>query len=362
MKATRKAKGQRTNPHLGKVDKTFFDEIIYPHLGAARPEVLLGPQIGRDNAIVKLGHDQVMAVTTDPLSMIPALGPRDSAWMSVHLLCSDLATSGLPPAYAVLDFNLPPHMEAREFQAYWKAMNEEFSKWEIAIIAGHTGRYIGCDYTIIGGGTLIAIGPEDRYLSSNMAQVGDRVIVTKSAMVATTGILARVFAKTIRARFGQDFLDRAQKLFYHYPVIEDARAAVSIGIRDRGVTAMHDATEGGVLGALYELATAAHCGMRVDLERIPVADETWKICTLFELDPYRSLSEGTLVMSVRPHKAEAVVEALSAQGIPSAIVGEMRPVEEGLELIDQQQSRPLKQPGEDLYWSSFARALERGWK
>ncbi len=349
-------------PRLGKIDKKFFDEVIYPKLGAPRSEVLVGPRHGLDNAIVKLGGGQVMAVTTDPLSVIPALGLKDSAWLSVHLLASDLATSGLPPAYAVLDFNLPPQMSAQDFEIYWEAMHQEFSKLGVAVIAGHTGRYQGCDYTIIGAGTLIAVGPEDQYVSGNMARVGDQVIVTKGAAIATTGLLARVFPETIKRHLGAALLKQAQAFFYKFSVVEEALTAASLGVREAGVTAMHDATEGGVLGALYEFAAAARCGLRVGITRIPVAPETHKICELFEIDPYFSLSEGTLIISAHPKKAQAVLEALQAKDIPASIIGEMTPLKEGCKLIEEGRVRQLEPPREDPYWGAFWRAMAQGWR
>jgi hydrogenase expression/formation protein HypE len=349
-------------PPIGKIDKAFFDQVIYPRLGAERPEVLVGPQHGVDNAIVKLPHGQVMAVTTDPLSIIPALGLEDSAWLSVHLLASDLVTSGLAPAYAVLDFNLPPQMPARDFEIYWQAMHREFEQLNIAVIAGHTGRYVGCDYTIVGGGTLIAVGPEDQYIAPSMAQPGDLVIVTKGAAIATTGLLARVFPETIRERFGEDFVQRAQGFFKKFSVVEDALTAVSIGVRDAGVTAMHDATEGGVLGALHELATACGQGLRIEKQQIPLADEAAKICELFEIDPYISLSEGTLIITVRPKKAQHVIEALAQRKITAAVIGEVMPAAQGLKLVDGKRVQPLTHPSEDPYWRAFWKARERGWK
>lgn len=349
-------------PSIGKIDKAFFDKVIYPRLGAKRPEVLVGPRHGSDNAIVKLAGGQVMAVTTDPLSFIPALGLEDSAWLSVHLLASDLVTSGLAPAYAVLDFNLPPQMLAQDFEIYWQAMHREFERLNIAVIGGHTGRYVGCDYTIIGGGTLIAIGPEDKYIAPNMAQLGDLVIVTKGAAIATTGLLARVFPQMIQARFGENLLKRAQAFFKKFSVVEDALTAASVGVRDAGVTAMHDATEGGVLGALHELATACGYGIRIEKPQVPLFEEAAKICELFEIDPYISLSEGTLIITVRPTKAQQVLKALAQRKITAAIIGEITPAAQGLKLADGKQVQSLTHPGEDPYWKAFWKARERGWE
>ncbi len=349
------------NDRLGKIAATAFEAIIRPHLGASRDEVVVGPATGRDTAIVSLGHGQVMAITTDPLSYIPGLGPEDSAWSSLHLIVNDLVTSGLEPAYASVDLNLPPSVDDATFDAYWKALHAECRRLGIAIVAGHTGRYGENRGTVIGGGTVIGIGPDDQYLEPRFAQPGDRLIVTKGAMIATTGLLARAFPETIRATFGKPFRSTAQDLLAHYSILDDARAALSVGRRDEGVSALHDATEGGVLGALYELATAAELGARVALDRVPIAKETAEIAELFGIDPTISLSEGSLLVAARPQQAEAVVDALEADGIPAADVGELTRNTE-FTLIADGQERPWEPPMEDPYWRAYEKAVERGWR
>ena len=345
---------------LGKISASAFEAIIRPHLGADREEVLVGPATGRDTAIVALGHGQVMAITTDPLSFIPGLGPEDSAWTSLHLIVNDLVTSGLKPMYASVDLDLPPNVTDKTFEAYWSALHDECEELGIAIVAGHTGRYGDGGGTVIGGGTLVGIGPEHAYLEPRFAQPGDRLIVTKGAMIATTGLLARAFPETVRQAFGKAFLATAQDLLAHYSVVADARAAMSVGRRDAGVSALHDATEGGVLGALYELAAAAELGARVELDRIHIVPETAEIARLFGIDPTISLSEGSLLVAARPPHAESVVDALEDQGILAADVGELTRDTE-FTLIADGRERPWTPPLEDPYWRAYEKAVERGW-
>src|SRR5262250_2906154 len=109
-------------PPLGKLTPEAFSRLVAPHLGGARPEVAVGPRAGHDAAIVRIGAGRVMAVTTDPLSLIPALGPERSARLACHLVASDLWTTGLPPAYASVSFNLPPSLDDGTFALYWRAM------------------------------------------------------------------------------------------------------------------------------------------------------------------------------------------------------------------------------------------------
>lgn len=348
-------------PKLGKIGQAFFEGVIRPQLGAPRAEVLVGPQYGVDVAIVRLGQGQVLAATSDPLSLIPALGLEDSAWLSVHLLASDLVTSGIAPAYAVLDFNLPPHISAEEFERYWKAMHQEFERLGVAVIGGHTGKFVGCDYTIIGGATLLGVGPEDQYICAATAKPGDRVIITKGAAIATTGLLARTFPNILKEQFGAKFLAKAQAFFPQFSTVEDALTTVSVGVRDAGVTALHDATEGGVLGALWELAEASGCGIRVEKRQIPVAKEATKICEFFNIDPYIALSEGTLVIAARSTKVEEILAALKGKDIEAAEVGELTPRNQGRWVIEEGERKPLGPVRVDPYWQAFWKAMERGW-
>src|SRR5262249_50859399 len=117
---------------IGKLSPAAFERLIAPYLGALRPEVLVGPWPGADWAVVRLSAGRVMALTTDPLSVIPCLGMARSARLACHLLASDLWTSGLPPAYATVDFNLPPEMSDAQLSEYWQAMSDEWARLEVA--------------------------------------------------------------------------------------------------------------------------------------------------------------------------------------------------------------------------------------
>ena len=92
---------------IGKISTREVNETILTHLGAVSPSVRVGPQSGFDFGIVDIGAGQVMVVTTDPLFVMPELGWERAAWFAVHIIASDIATSGLPPQFATFDLNLP---------------------------------------------------------------------------------------------------------------------------------------------------------------------------------------------------------------------------------------------------------------
>jgi hydrogenase expression/formation protein HypE len=348
--------------NVGKFPLDLIERIIYPRLGAERSEVLVGPGHGRDNAVIRLGGDQVLVVTADPLSIIPELGLEDSAYLSVNLLASDLATCGFPPQFMMVNLSLPPRISDEEFEQYWTDLHSECKKLGVAIVGGHTGRYIGSDYTIVGGGVMMALVPEKQYLASNMSKPGDLLIMTKGVAVATTAILARVFPETIRKAYGLSFLKRAQSYLRQFSVVEDALTAASVGLREKGVTAMHDVTEGGLLGALYEFSEASQVGLEIELSEVIVTEEARLVCRLFKLDPYSTLSEGTLIISAKPGKAREVSQKLKAKGIKNCLIGKVKNLRDGRWIKKNGTLEALRKPTLDPYWKAYWKAWNEGWK
>lgn len=346
-------------PDVGKISPEIFDELIYPNLGASSKSILVGPRHGVDIGIVDLGKDKVMVTTTDPVFIVPEYGFERAAWFAIHILASDAVTSGLEPSYLSIDLNLPLSMTKEQLTTMWTVISKECKKMGMSIISGHTSRYYGCNYPMVGGATVICIGDKSKYVSPQMATVGDKVIITKGAAIEATGIFAVAFKDRIEEHFGRDFAHRAEKIFYQMSVVEDALTAVEVGTRENGVTAMHDATECGIWGGLYEVAKASNVGMRIEKDKIIVLDEVEKICSKFDMDPYSSISEGTLIITCREPKAESVVEKLKNKNILSSIVGDVIPEEKGILLLEKNRERLLEHPRVDPFWIAFDKALKQ---
>jgi len=345
-------------PVIGKISPEIFSELIYPRLGAKNRAVLVGPQHGVDVGIVEIG-DKVVAVTTDPVFIVPEYGWERAAWFAIHILASDAVTSGLKPGFLSIDLNLPMEMSKEQLEIVWDTMHRECEKLGIAIICGHTARYENCHYPMVGGATVISVGEKDEYVTPKLARAGDRIIITKGPAIEATGIFATMFPQLIEEKFGLEFSQRAQRVFYDMSVVEDAMTAVGVGVRERGVSAMHDATECGVWGGLFELAQAASLGIRVEKEHIVVEECVEDICKLFGIDPYASISEGTLIIACREHKAQAIVEALSGKGIPSSIAGELVNPKYGMILMEAGKEEKLEHPLVDPFWGAFYHALQK---
>ncbi len=345
-------------PEIGKISPEIFNELIFPRLGAKDSKILVGPQHGVDVGIIEIGN-QAASFTCDPVFIVPEYGWEKSAWFALHIIASDSVTSGLKPRYLSIDLNLPIEMTKEQLTIVWDVIHRECEKLGIAVICGHTARYENCHYPMVGGATMVGIGGKSEYVTPALAKPGDKIIITKGPAIEASGIFASMFPRLIEREFGTEFNQKAQQIFYKMSVVEDALTAVSIGVRDNGVSAMHDATECGIWGGLYELAQAANLGVMVEKEKILVEDCITEICRYFNIDPYASISEGTLIISCRAHKAEQVVSALARKGIKSSIVGEMTKPDKGMMLVNKGKEEKLEHPIVDPFWKAFYEALER---
>ncbi len=345
-------------PEIGKISPAIFSELIFPRLGAKNDQILVGPQHGVDVGIVEIGNKAV-SFTCDPVFIVPEYGWERAAWFAIHILVSDAVTCGLKPKFLSIDLNLPMEMTKAELELVWDTMHRECERLGISVICGHTARYENCHYPMVGGATVIGVGGKDEYVTPKMARAGDKIIITKGPAIEATGILATMFLRLIEEQFGLDFSQRAQQIFYKMSVVEDAMTAVGVGIRDDGISAMHDATECGIWGGLYELAQAAGLGVRIEKEKIVVEECVKEICSYFGIDPYASISEGTLIIACREHKAQKVVEVLTQKGIKASIVGELTKPEKGLVLVEGRKEKRLEHPIVDPFWKAFYSALER---
>ena len=344
-----------TEQRTGKATAELFEQVILRRLGASDPDVLVGPRHGVDVGVVRVADGVAMALTADPVFVVPAYGWERAAWFAAHILASDAATSGLQLRWMAIDLNLPPEITDDELTALWDAFHRACEEMGVAIVTGHTARYDGCTWPMVGGAVCMASGPEDRYVTPAMARPGDAVVVTKGAAIEATALFAATFPERLAAGVGGEMVRAADALFERMTVVPEAVAARTFGLREHGVTAMHDATEGGVFGGLTEVAAASGVGMRIELEAIPVRPEVRAVCEHVGMDPYTAISEGTLICTVVPDRAEAFVEMLDELGIDAAVAGVVTDPSMGTVLVTDEGEQPLAHPGLDPFWAAFGR-------
>jgi hydrogenase maturation factor len=337
-------------PELGKIHPEFFDRVIYPRLGASDNNVIIGPRHGIDYGVFKVGN-KYLAISTDPFFIVPSFGFKKAAWFGFHIILCDVAVSGLTPKYLAIDLNLPPETKESELEELWETVHAEAKKYGINIITGHTARYTGCNYPMVGGATAIAIGNKKDLRGPHKVKTGDKIVITKGPAIETTGLLSVLFPEKFIEAGGLKFQKQASDIFYQMSVLDDCMIARQFA----GVKVMHDATECGVWGGLFEMARAGNYGLTIEQELIPIQPVIQKTAELFKFDPFCAISEGTLITIVAQKDADNLLSAFSKKNIQSAIIGEVVSIKKGLKIIDKGRERKLVHPKVDPYWTLVAK-------
>ncbi|MEZ0248536.1 MAG: AIR synthase family protein [Thermoproteus sp.] len=334
---------------LGKITRDVFDMVIYPRLGAKRDDVVVPPQHGVDVGAVDLGDGRVLVVKTDPVFIVPQFGFKKAAWFAVHILASDVMTSGIPPQYAAIDLNLPVSMTDEQFAEMWSGLHEAMAEIGVSVVAGHTGRYEGVDYPMLGGFTMFGVGPRERLVTTRGARPGDQIVMTKGPAVEATALLVNFYPDFFKARLPTDIFQEAYDLYWSMSCWKDGLVASRVGVH-----AMHDATEGGVWGALVEIAEASGVKIEVDESKLFVKRSVAEVTRLVGIDPWSSISEGTLIIAT--DRGEEVVEALAREGIEAAVIGEVKKGGPGVVLRKRGGGvEPIEHPREDPFWLAFSK-------
>ena len=303
-------------PQIGKIDQATFDRLILPRLGKADNTILIGPQWGVDAAVVELPDGSVMVLAEDPTFGMPVLMPH-FGWAIVHICASDVAVLGVKPRYMTICLMLPPGTTDDVLENIWVEIHQECEKLGIAIVGGHTGIYPGIAYPLNGGCTVIGLGTKAQLTPPSNARIGDRVIITKGPAIEAAGILACQAEEALEKKFGRHLVERAKSYFLEMTVVKDALIAAP------HAHAMHDATEGGLLNGVYEMAAASGTGVTLFEERIVIPEEIEAVCGHFNIDPLISISEGTLVVTASPEKTPRILSDLQQNGIAAWDIGEV---------------------------------------
>ncbi|MFP9059796.1 AIR synthase family protein [Natrialbaceae archaeon A-chndr2] len=340
-----------TEPSLGKIDRSFFEDHIATRLGAGRDDVALGPTHGVDFGVVDVGG-QALVTATDPISILPELGLERAARFALDLILADVAVSGIPPSHLSICFTLPPEMSDEAFATVWETIHTECTDLGVAVVTGHTARYSGCSYPWVGGATVLGVGNHEDVIRPDGARVGDRLLLTTGPAAEAVGLLSTLFGD--RVGVSGPTLEAAQSRLEDVYCVRDALTAAATG----PVTAMHDVTEGGLAGALNEMAAGSGTQFRVDRESVPLAPGVAEVCAALEFDPWKATSCGSLLIAVEPDSVNDVCDALEARETRVAEIGTVRPRDSEDAPAVLASGDPLEHPVADPSWEAYARLLD----
>jgi hydrogenase maturation factor len=328
----------------GKIPIDILESVVFKNLGIRRREVVLGPSAGIDGAVINVGNKSLV-VSTDPITgAIELIG-----WLAVNINANDIATFGVEPAFLLSCILLPENADMKTVETISGQMGKAAKELGIAIVGGHCEVTPGLANPIVVGCT-IGMTEKGNYVTAAGAKQGDKIILTKTAGIEGTAVLASDKENQLKKVVSATTLRNAKRFYDQISVVKDAITAFKTG----AVHAMHDPTEGGVAGGIHEMADASHLGFRVHKKKIPVRPETTEICNFFEIDPLQLTASGSLLIAVERDSADRVVGILSKEGITAEVIGEFLPsVEERIIIQEDGSSENLVRPVSDHLWSAL---------
>jgi hydrogenase expression/formation protein HypE len=325
----------------GKIPIDILKEVVFKNLGAERKEVTVGPSAGIDGAVLDFGNKSLI-VSMDPITgAVERIG-----WLAVNVNANDVATFGVEPAFLFSCMLLPEGADRKLVETISVQMNAAAKDLGIAIVGGHCESTLGLTNPIVVG-CIMGLTEKGHYVTAGGAKPGDKLILTKSAGIEGTAILATDRETELKKTISTTTLQDAKNFYSQISVVKDALTAFKTG----GVHAMHDPTEGGVSGGIHEIADASNLGVKVFEEAIPVQPETAKICNHFKIDPLQLISSGALLISAEAKSANNIVDKLKLQGVQAAVIGEfLENADERLLTQYNGVKRSLPRPSSDHLW------------
>jgi len=282
----------------GKIPIDVLETTVLKMTGARSPDIVTPPKAGLDFSALKL-ENGFMIISADPITGVSSEIGRYAIMVSSN----DVATSGNRPQFAETVVLLPQGSQRGDVNKVARQIDGAAKEAGIAIVGGHTEVTPGLPRPIVMA-TVFSFVKE--YVSSGDAEEGDTIMMTKTAGLEGTAALARERGDSGK-RFSRSTVNRAGRFLEQLSVIDDAEAAFKTG----HVHAMHDCTEGGVLGASYEMSFASGVGFELEESLVPVAPETRAICQSLRLDPLKLIGSGSLLIAVRKGKEAQLKDALT---------------------------------------------------
>lgn len=340
--------------HIGKLPPSKTTELLKDALGAPSSQVIVGPGTGLDAAILDLGDGKVMAVAEDPIFPAVGLPLEVMGTFTVHIGASDVAVTGVKPSMMTYTLLLPPGFPEDETRKVILTISQTAEDLGITIAGGHTGWYGAVTLPIVGGVTVWGYASRDRWVSPGGAKDGDAILMSKGPSIEASALLALIYKDMLRNRIGEDKLESLFARANQITVVADALSAYNAG----GVHAMHDATEGGVLGGLFEMSAASGINIYADLDSVPVPEDIAAIASALEFDPWAAISEGTLLAAVEPQCVDVVINAWKKLGITGYVLGRFDSSLKSNIIKRNNCTDILGEPGVDPFWNLFSKGVQ----
>jgi len=297
----------------GKIPPEILQSIVFSKLGRTDTDVILGPALGEDATVIKIGN-QVVVAATDPITG----SVEDIGWLAVHVNANDIATFGVSPRWFLASIMLPPGCTPDQLGKIMNQIDKAAKELDIAVTGGHSEITESVSKPIVVG-FMMGIAPIDKYVTSSGAKPDDAIIVTKTVGIEGTSILATEGDSYLSREISKDIIEQGKQLRNSISVVKDGVTAFRTGF----IHAMHDPTEGGLANGVHEICDASGVGCELENDLIPLHDATVQICEYLQINPLELISSGCMLISCESRHASQVIDELKGVGIESMNIGKI---------------------------------------
>ena len=319
---------------VGKVSESVLRRSVIRQIHNKRPEVLLGSGVGEDCAAVRLKEDEVFVLSTDPITGTA----RDIGHLAIRVTVNDLASSGAEPIGVLLTVLLPDHTTESVLREIIRQAEAACLEDGMQIMGGHTEVTCQVRQPLV---SVTGVGKVKRghLITSGGVRPGMDFVMTKAIALEGTSILAKDRGEDLKKHFPEELVRTAADFDRELSVLPESRIAAAFG-----VAAMHDVTEGGIYGAIWEMCQASGCGCRIDLKKIAIRQESVEICEYLGLNPYKLISSGCMLIATEDGNG-LVMELAKAQ-IEACVIGKATDSNDRI-LFNGEEERYLETPKTD---------------
>ncbi len=322
---------------IGKIPIDKLKEIVLNKIGFRRDDVLVHAGIGEDSAVVDLAND-LLVVSSDPITG----AEQNAGKLAVYVACNDLAAMGASPVGIQIVLLLPAQVTETFIVSLMQEIDQTACSINVEILGGHTEILSHVTKPIIVVTAIGRVSREQLVCSAN-ACAGDDLVLTKGLGIEGTYILASDYRELLLDKGVEPgIIATAREYDRKLSVVEEGLLAAKLG-----ANAMHDVTEGGLYGALTELAIASGKGFELFNDDLPISLETEVICAALGLDPAGLISSGSMLIAIP--ESRDLINRLGEAGIPAARIG--RVIEQGRFVLTNGQKKGFKWGEKDELWS-----------
>lgn len=322
---------------IGKVSNEVLEKLVFSNIKNKRDEVLVDAGVGKDCAVINYGKYSCV-VSTDPITG----ASENIGKLAINISCNDIASSGAEPIGALMTILIPPSATKEDLELIMRQAGEEAEKLNIEIIGGHTEVTDAVNRIVIST-TVVGKQLTKQVINPTDVKIGDKIIMTKTAGIEGTSIIVNEVYERLEGKVSKELLEEARKMGEDISVVKEGLIGGKIG-----VNYMHDITEGGVLGAVWEASFAIEKGVYIHKNLIPLKESTIEISKVLEIDPYKLISSGSMLMIASEKDLEDLKVAFKKEDISFTIIGEV--VESGISIeVDGEISQIESPESDELY-------------